>query len=734
MYIDMKKNMVQPAKSPGSPFYFLLIITVMLAAVHNAANAQTGSVKQVEVVFLIDETRSVANNNQRDFIDQRDFIGEFATTLEREFRERVGITSRFGVVGFGREGFGPRRPVIDPPPNDLEALPRGQPRSIPVGGDSLGTVAGIDDALDNLETTRERQGREETGYWGLHHVLDTIDFTPGASTERVIVLITDADRTPDVNIGDEMMPGPVNADDQPVDSTSGLTIAEEEARRRMVSGYDLTTDAVFAMLEAARVQIHGILLQPIREDSAVERLDDESNPKALALRERDGQRQFFTDQDDDGVPERQTGGFSLVDAGQVRDPDDPGEVRVPGEREFTERDYVEPILSRGGCIGDLREIRRRQFNRNAFSVILADCVAGQPIRPLPPIIPLYGSIITRLHYTELMLRLSGRLHGTDYGHQSRVDVLSALAGAVADEKAGAFSADESAPAGAVAHPRGPVRFFANAAEQSVEVEPTGILDGFGQDGWRITIGADVDLSEDALAGIAYSYAKADAKADHSSSTVDTRTRVVSLYAGARRSEDKRGWYGGYVSHAWHDYDLRRANTEGTATASPDAKQFSFGAETGYDFEREENVTVTPAFGLHYTDLDVDDYTESGFGATTVSDEDYTSLTAVARLKIADRIPLKSGRTLVPAITLSATYALDELTDTVTITTPGPTALSSDRQFQYRSGEFGRSALLVNPGLAIINDTGTIAARLDYEAGFSDEVESHAVIFRLRFTF
>ena len=718
----MKKNTFQPAKSPGSSFYFLLIITVMLAAVHNAANAQTGSLRQVEVVFLIDETRSVANNNQRDF------IGEFVTTLEREFRERVGVTSRFGLVGFGRAGDGPSRIVV-PLPEDLREPPRGLPHTIDVGGRNLFSAEEFQDALDGVETEDARLSREETGYWGLHHVLDNIDFTPGASTERVIVLVTDADRTPDVNVGEG---APVNDERQPVDFASGLTVAEEEMRRRDESGYLLTTEEVFGRLEADGVQIHGILLQPIREDPAKELLNDENNQVALALRERMGLRQYFTDRNGDGVPERQTGGFELVDARDVED--EPGERRVPDERTFTDADYVNPILARGGCISDLREIRRRPFSRNAFSAILADCVAGQPISPIPPIIPLYGSIITRLHYSELMLRLSGRLHGTDYGHQSRVDVLSALAGAVADAKVEALSADDAAPAGAVAHPRGPVRFFANAAEQSVEVEPTGILDGFGQDGWRITIGADVDLSEDALAGIAYSYAKANAKADNSSSTVDTRTRVVSLYAGARRPEDKRGWYGGYVSHAWHDYDLRRANTEGIATASPDARQFSIGAETGYDFQREENVTVTPAFGLHYTDLDVDDYTESGFGATTISDEDYTSLTAVARLKIADRIPLKSGKTLVPAITLSATYALDELADTVTITTPGPTALSGDRQFQYRSGEFSRFSLLVNPGLAIINDTGTIAARFDYEAGFSDEVESHAAIFRLRFSF
>ncbi len=108
------------------------------------------------------------------------------------------------------------------------------------------------------------------------------------------------------------------------------------------------------------------------------------------------------------------------------------------------------------------------------------------------------------------------------------------------------------------------------------------------------------------------------------SRIEANTEIVGMYGTWNHGP----WLANLViAGGPSQYTDRRATFGGTATSDPNGYSFMTQATTGYTFNLGQNFTATPEFGLQYTHLGVDGYTESGGGifATSVASQDIDSL-------------------------------------------------------------------------------------------------------------
>jgi outer membrane autotransporter protein len=74
----------------------------------------------------------------------------------------------------------------------------------------------------------------------------------------------------------------------------------------------------------------------------------------------------------------------------------------------------------------------------------------------------------------------------------------------------------------------------------------------------------------------------------------------------------------YASGAWHSYETERTLLlapfiKGIASGETDASQIQLGAAFGYDLAAADWMRLAAVGGLHYINVDIDAYTETGVG-------------------------------------------------------------------------------------------------------------------------
>jgi outer membrane autotransporter protein len=75
----------------------------------------------------------------------------------------------------------------------------------------------------------------------------------------------------------------------------------------------------------------------------------------------------------------------------------------------------------------------------------------------------------------------------------------------------------------------------------------------------------------------------------------------------------------YASGAWHSFETERTLIlapfiNGIASGETDASQIQLGASVGYDLMSASWMSLGAVGGLHYINVDIDAYTETGVGA------------------------------------------------------------------------------------------------------------------------
>lgn len=124
------------------------------------ATANQALAADVNLVFVVDESGSMSGEHA--------WLPGFTSQLETDLQTTVGLSSSYGLVGYGNSS------VV--------------PRPISVGSGQFGSASDFATATSNLVTS----GGTEDGYAGIQYALDNLTFDAGARV--AVVLVTDEDR------------------------------------------------------------------------------------------------------------------------------------------------------------------------------------------------------------------------------------------------------------------------------------------------------------------------------------------------------------------------------------------------------------------------------------------------------------------------------------------------------------------------------------------------------------
>ncbi|WP_405382591.1 autotransporter outer membrane beta-barrel domain-containing protein [Phascolarctobacterium sp.] len=121
------------------------------------------------------------------------------------------------------------------------------------------------------------------------------------------------------------------------------------------------------------------------------------------------------------------------------------------------------------------------------------------------------------------------------------------------------------------------------------------------------IGSDRNIREDLRLGALASYGRHNIHATGGKSEVDD----VRLGLYGRYGEAKAVHLGGYAALGWQRYDSKRNTMNGTAKGKYNSDTFSVGVKLGKDYQVSETWSLTPYFGMDYTNINLHGYRENG---------------------------------------------------------------------------------------------------------------------------
>ena len=155
------------------------------------------------------------------------------------------------------------------------------------------------------------------------------------------------------------------------------------------------------------------------------------------------------------------------------------------------------------------------------------------------------------------------------------------------------------------------RIWLQPLASAVDAKSDGNAAGYDWRGTGVVAGADTDIGDGWIVGIAGSYLRSDLELDARSSDATTDATSVALYA-ARRGPDWRARLG--ATYGWQSVATVRSIAFGDfadyAEADYDANAFQLFGEAGYPLVIG-NGEFEPFLGLGYARIDTDAFTESG---------------------------------------------------------------------------------------------------------------------------
>lgn len=149
-----------------------------------------------------------------------------------------------------------------------------------------------------------------------------------------------------------------------------------------------------------------------------------------------------------------------------------------------------------------------------------------------------------------------------------------------------------------------------------ETEQAGGLGTDKADAAALTAGIDHSDGQGLVAGLAVSYLQSSVSQDYglggsTSSDGVALSAFASMDRGALTADV-------YASGAWHSFETERTLLlapflSGIAVGETDASQIQLGASVGYDLLAATWMSLDAVGGLHYINVDIDAYTETGVG-------------------------------------------------------------------------------------------------------------------------
>ncbi|HHL19051.1 MAG TPA: autotransporter outer membrane beta-barrel domain-containing protein [Thiothrix sp.] len=178
--------------------------------------------------------------------------------------------------------------------------------------------------------------------------------------------------------------------------------------------------------------------------------------------------------------------------------------------------------------------------------------------------------------------------------------------------------------------------FVNGVIGTVDKNQTDREDGFEMDSQGIIIGADYRPTSDTVVGVALGYNRFDSDFESNSAgsvlggSLEADSTNLSIY-GSKYMGDI--YVDGVLGFGKSDYDLDRVirypGVDRVAKGSTDGKQFAASIGVGMN-KQQGTITYGPYGRVHYQDIDIDGYAESGaLGMNmTVNDQQIKSTKSV----------------------------------------------------------------------------------------------------------
>lgn len=147
-------------------------------------------------------------------------------------------------------------------------------------------------------------------------------------------------------------------------------------------------------------------------------------------------------------------------------------------------------------------------------------------------------------------------------------------------------------------------------------------DGFSSNAFGLLVGADVFVTNDAAAGLAFNWLrnKATGKDDASGNSTNTDTYQLSLY-GTWRPDASLLWVSGLTSAGLNEYSQKR-NIDylgQTASAKYQGLQTQAKLSSGYDIPMDDGLTLTPQGSLQLSRVQNHGFTETGSSVNQSTD-------------------------------------------------------------------------------------------------------------------
>jgi outer membrane autotransporter protein len=248
------------------------------------------------------------------------------------------------------------------------------------------------------------------------------------------------------------------------------------------------------------------------------------------------------------------------------------------------------------------------------------------------------------------------------------------------------------------------------------------VNGYSADTYGVQFGADYQLNENWIVGLAIDYARTDISLDNGLGGIDVDTIRIGPFA----SYFNEKWYvDAALTYGYHTNDSTSNNgVLGTSTADYDASDITFLIGGGYKFQLNENWTLSPTGSLRFMHYASDSYTDS----KDMSVDDYDFNTLHSRLGVKLTGQLKTANLLlIPELALG--WEHEYLSDDSSINA----SIDGAYPFTVDPATADENSVYFGVGLtAVINESWSTFVR--YEGNVGDETQSHAITGGVRFEF
>ncbi len=255
------------------------------------------------------------------------------------------------------------------------------------------------------------------------------------------------------------------------------------------------------------------------------------------------------------------------------------------------------------------------------------------------------------------------------------------------------------------------------------------IQGFEASTGGFAFGADKQINNNYLLGLAGSYSHTDVNSRLSENQTYINSYQGMVY-GAYDFGDN--YLDAQFGLAYNDYSGKRFISVGAvdrqANADYEGYQFTTKFELGRDLALPNELEFTPSLGLSWTHVEINDYTETGAGASNliVNDQDYDILNLSFRGELRRTWGISQG-SLTPEVHLGYNFeAIDDKIQTVAAFTGG------GNTFQSTGFDPANHSAIGGTGLAYSGDNFDLVATYDFEA--KQDFVSHSALLKGRWNF